>query len=78
MTNIELALNMLAEASTTEISTQKNPRTVAQNRKVAAEGGSVAAAARKTLEARTGKKVTSRLNAKSLKQLEQDRKDKEK
>lgn len=60
---------MLAEASTTEISKEKKPRSTAQNRKVAAEGGSVAAAARKTLEARTGKKVTSRLNAKSLKSL---------
>ena len=69
MTNLELVLNMLAEASTTEISKQKKPRTVAQNRKVAAEGGSVAASARKTLEARTGKRVVSRLNAKVLKSL---------
>ncbi len=74
MTNLELVLNMLAEASTTEISKEKKPRTAAQNRKVAAEGGSVAAAARKTLEARTGKKVVSRLNAKRVlaaKQAEQ-------
>ena len=73
MTNLELVLNMLAEASTTEISKEKKPRTAAQNRKVAAEGGSVAAA-RKTLEARTGKKVVSRLNAKQVlvaKQAEQ-------
>lgn len=69
MTNLKLVLNMLAEASTTEISKQKKPRTLTQNRKVAAEGGSVAAAARKTLEARTGKRVVSRLNAKVLKQL---------
>ena len=66
MTNLELVLNMLAEASTTEISKEKKPRTTAQNRKVAAEGGSVAAAARKTLEARTGKKVISRLTAKQV------------
>ncbi|WP_289731396.1 Bro-N domain-containing protein [uncultured Alistipes sp.] len=74
MTNLELVLNMLAEASTTEISKEKQPRTAAQNRKVAAEGGSVAAAARKTLEARTGKKAVSRLNAKQVlaaKQAEQ-------
>ena len=74
MTNLELVLNMLAEASTTEISKEKKPRTIAQNRKVAAEGGSVAAAARKTLEARTGKKVVSQLNAKQViatKQAEQ-------
>ena len=69
MTNLELVLNMLAEALTTEISKQKKPRTVAQNRKVAAEGGSVAAAARKTLEARTGKRVVSRLNANVLRPL---------
>ena len=66
MTNLELVLNMLAEASTTEISKEKKPRTIAQNRKVAVEGGSVAAAARKTLEARTGKRVVSRLNAKQV------------
>ncbi len=74
MTNLELVLNMLAEVSTTEISKEKQPRTAAQNRKVAAEGGSVAAAARKTLEARTGKKVVSRFNAKQVlaaKQAEQ-------
>lgn len=74
MTNLELVLNMLTEASTTEISKEKQPRTIAQNRKVAAEGGSVAAAARKTLEARTGKKVVSPLNAKQVlaaKQAEQ-------
>ncbi len=74
MTNLELVLNMLAEVSTTEISKEKQPRTAAQNRKVAAEGGSVAATARKTLEARTGKKVVSRFNAKQVlaaKQAEQ-------
>ncbi len=69
MTNLELVLNMLAEASTTEISKEKRPRSVAQNRKVAAEGGSVAAAARKSLEAKTGKRIVSPLNAKkALKQ----------
>ena len=51
MINLELGLNMLAEASTTEISKQKKPRTVAQNRKVAAEGDSVAAAVRKNRKA---------------------------
>lgn len=76
MTNLELVLNMLAEASTTEISKQKKPRTTAQNRKVAAEGGSVAAAARKTLEARTGKRVISRLNANAIKPLPGKKEDK--
>ncbi len=69
MTNLELVLNMLAEASTTEISQKKRPQTLAANRKVAAEGGSVAAVARKQLEAQTGDKVVTRLNAKSIKPL---------
>ena len=64
MTNLELVLNMLAEASTTEISQQKKPRTLAASKKVAAEGGSVAAAARKQLETKTGQKVVSPLSAK--------------
>jgi hypothetical protein len=51
MTNLELVLNMLAETSTTELSQKKKPRTFAANKKVAAEGGSVAAA-RKQLEAK--------------------------
>ncbi len=71
MTNLELVLNMLAEASTTEISQKKRPQTLAANRKVAAEGGSVAAVARKQLEAQTGDKVVTRLNAKSIKSLMQ-------
>lgn len=69
MTNMELILNMLAEASTTEISKDKNPQTFAENAKVAQEGGSVAAIARKQLESKTGKKVVSQLNAKSIKSL---------
>ncbi|MCI5450330.1 hypothetical protein MR532_00420 [bacterium] len=59
MTNVELALNMLAEASTTEISRQKNPKGFKQSAKVAQEGGSVAAAARKQLESKTGKSAIS-------------------
>ena len=59
MTNVELALNMLAEASTTEISRQKNPKGFRQSAKVAQEGGSVAAAARKQLESKTGKSAIS-------------------
>lgn len=69
MTNIELVLNMLAEASTTEISKEKNPKTFNENRQVAQKGGSVAKAARKKLEDSTGKKVVTKLNAKQLKQL---------
>jgi hypothetical protein len=66
MTNLELVLNMLAEASTTEISKKKEPNTFVQNKIVAQEGGLVAKAARKQLEKTTGKKVVTKLNAKTL------------
>lgn len=62
MTNLELVLNMLAEASTTEISDVKKPETFHENRKVAREGGKVAGKARKEIEARTGRKVISKKN----------------
>ena len=71
MTNLELVLNMLAEATTTEISKEKQPRTPAQNRKVAADGGRIAGNTRKEIEATTGKKVVSRLNAKNIKNLKE-------
>lgn len=54
MTNIEIALNMLAEASATEISRQRDPRGLEQQKKVAKDGGSVARAARRELESKTG------------------------
>ena len=66
MTNIELVLNMLAEASTTEISKKAEPKTFIENKKVAKKGGNVAKAARLQLEKSTGKNVVSRLNAKNL------------
>ena len=66
MTNLELVLSMLAEASTTEISKEKNPETFEENKQVAQKGGNVANAARKQLEKDTGKKVISPLNAKEL------------
>jgi len=72
MTNLELVLNMLAEASTTEISKEKQPNTPAENAKVAKQGGSVAAAARQKLELETGKKVVSKLNAKKLKLIKEN------
>ena len=65
MTNTELILNMLAEASTKDISAATNPETFDDSKKVAKQGGNVAKVARKELEARTGKKVISSLNAKS-------------
>lgn len=72
MTNLELVLNMLAEASTTEISKEKQPQTFAENAKVAQEGGSVAAVARKRLESKTGKKVVTPLNSKNIKSLKKE------
>ena len=57
MSNLELVLNMLAEVSTTEISKQKNPKTLNENKSVAKQGGSVAKEARKRLELETGKPV---------------------
>ncbi len=66
MTNIELVLNMLAEASTTEISKRKEPKSFSENKEVARNGGNVAKAARLQLERTTGKKVITKLNAKKL------------
>ena len=64
MTNLELVLNMLAEASTTEISKKENPETFEDSKQVAQRGGKVAGVARKELEAQTGQKVVSPVNAK--------------
>ena len=59
MTNLEIALNILAEASATEISKQRDPQGFRQQKKVAKEGGSVAKAARKQLESKLGRSVIS-------------------
>ncbi|WP_232505654.1 BRO-N domain-containing protein [Flavobacterium crassostreae] len=76
MTNTELILNMLAEASTKDISTATNPESFEENKKVAEQGGNVAKVAMKELESKTGKKVVTALNAKdSLKQIEDKKKD---
>jgi hypothetical protein len=68
MTNLELVLNMLAKASTTEISKDKKPKTFNENKSVAKKGGNVSKAARLKLESTTGKKVITKQNAKQLKQ----------
>ena len=68
MTNTELILNMLAEASTKDISQAVNPETFEDSKKVAEQGGNVAKVALKELEAKTGKKVVSELNAKTPRQ----------
>jgi len=66
MTNTELILNMLAEASTKDISQAVEPKDFEASKKVAAQGGNVAKVAMKELEAKTGKKVVTALNAKSV------------
>jgi hypothetical protein len=66
MTNTELILNMLAEASVKDISQSVNPEIFEENKIVAAQGGNVANVARKELEAKTGKKVITATNAKVL------------
>jgi hypothetical protein len=64
MTNTELILNMLAEASTKDISAATHPKDFEESKKVAKQGGNVAKVARKELEAKTGKNVVTSLNAK--------------
>lgn len=66
MTNTELILNMLAEASTKDISQAVNPENFEESKKVAQQGGNVAKVALKELESKTGKKVVSELNAKNI------------
>ena len=66
MTNLELVLNMLAEATTSEISKEKNPITLDENKKIAKQGGTIAGNTRKEIEAKTGKKIVSSINAKQL------------
>ena len=66
MTNLELVFNMLAEASTTEISKKQKPKGLARNKIVAQKGGSAAAQARKVIEKQTGDSVISSKNAQHL------------
>ena len=66
MTNLELVLNMLAEATTKEISKEKKPKTFTENSIIAKQGGTIAGNTRKEIEEKTGKKVTSSMNAKEL------------
>lgn len=63
MSTIELALNTLAEASTTEISKHKNPKSMRQNMQIAKEGGNVAKAARQQLEQTIGESVVTPIKA---------------
>lgn len=66
MTNMELVLNMLAEATTTEISKQEQPDTFEQNQEIAQQGGEIAGTARRQIERKTGKSVVTAKNANGL------------
>lgn len=77
MTNTELILNMLAEASTKDISQATNPKDFEESKKVAKQGGNVAKVALKELESKTGKKVVSSLNAKTVLGLDKPKKKKD-
>lgn len=72
MTTLELVLNMLAEATTTEISKQKSPETFSENIDVARAGGKVAGDARKAIESQTGVPVITSKNAAQLNQVVTD------
>lgn len=66
MTNLELVLNMLAEATTTEISKEKKPRTFPASKEIAHQGGTIAGNTRREIEDRTGKPVVTSRNAQDL------------
>ena len=69
MSDLELVLNMLAEASTTSISRTEQPEGLEENRKVARRGGRIAGNARRELEQETGRPVVTAENAQTLQQL---------
>ena len=66
MSNLELVLNMLAEASTTEISKEKQPVGLTENKDIARKGGNAAKQARLEIEKQTGKQIVSSKNSKRL------------
>ena len=72
MTTLELVLNMLAEATTTELTQNLNPQGLEENKKVAKDGGAVAGNARKDIEAKTGKPVITKKNSIDFSQLLED------
>ena len=76
MTNLELVLNMLAEATTTEISKEKNPKSFNDSKKIAKQGGIIAGNTRREIEEKTGKRVVTKQNAKQLGQNNQTKIDK--
>lgn len=66
MTNLELVLNMLAEATTTEISREKKPRSFVDNQRIARQGGTIAGNTRREIEEKTGKKWSQNYLRKSF------------
>jgi hypothetical protein len=66
MTNLELVLNMLAEATTTEISKEKKPKGFTESKVIAKQGGTIAGNARKQIEEKTGKEIVSKTTAKKV------------
>ena len=66
MTNLELVLNMLAEASTTEISKEKKPEGLEENKDIARKGGNAAKQARLEIEKQTGKPIVTAKNAQNI------------
>ena len=72
MTTLEIVLNMLAEATTTELTKTTNPQGLEENRKVAKRGGSIAGNARKEIEKETGKPVITSKNAVDMSKLIED------
>jgi len=71
MTNLELVINMLAEATTTEISKEQNPVTFDGSKRIAKKGGTIAGNTRKEIEKETGKKIVTPLNAKNIAALKE-------
>ena len=74
MSNLELVLNMLAEATTSEISKEKHPKSFDDSRRIAKQGGTIAGNTRREIEEKTGKKVVTSQNAKQLDKGKNDNK----
>lgn len=71
MSNLELVLNMLAEATTTEISKSEDPKTFVHSKKIAKDGGAIAGKTRKNIEKKIGKSVIRKENNLDLKEKKQ-------
>ena len=76
MTTLELVINMLAEATTTEISKEQNPETFNDSKRIAKKGVTIAGNTRKEIEKETGKKIVTPLNAKNIAALKEKENDK--